>query len=85
MHLAAVGCPAQLRLEPVEGVLEGHRLVIGGGLGSAGPAFIDGVRASVHRFAQAPLASVCDVQPAQLGQRAELLGALALAGTLVSR
>lgn len=60
-------------------------IIIGGGLGSAGPAFIDGVRASVHRFAQAPLASVCDVQPAQLGQRAELLGALALAGTLVSR
>jgi predicted NBD/HSP70 family sugar kinase len=58
-------------------------LIIGGELGSSGPAFIGGVRSSVNRFAQAPLASACVVFPATLGTRAELVGALVLAGTLV--
>jgi predicted NBD/HSP70 family sugar kinase len=59
-------------------------LVIGGELGSSGPAFIHGVRSSVNRFAQSPLASACVVLPAQLGTRAELVGALVLAGTLAA-
>ncbi len=59
-------------------------LIIGGELGSSGPAFIHGVRSSVNRFAQSPLASACVVLPAELGSRAELVGALVLAGTLVA-
>jgi predicted NBD/HSP70 family sugar kinase len=58
-------------------------LIIGGELGSSGPAFIGGVRSSVNRFAQMPLASSCVVLPAVLGTRAELIGALVLAGGLV--
>lgn len=58
-------------------------LIIGGELGSSGPAFIGGVRSSVNRFAQMPLASACVVLPAALGTRAELIGALVLAGNLV--
>jgi predicted NBD/HSP70 family sugar kinase len=58
-------------------------VIIGGELGSSGSAFISGVRSSVNRFAQAPLASACVVLPAALGQRAELVGALVLAGSLV--
>jgi predicted NBD/HSP70 family sugar kinase len=59
-------------------------LIIGGELGSSGPAFVGGVRSSVKRFAQMPLASACVVLPAALGTRAELVGALVMAGTLVS-
>ncbi len=58
-------------------------VIIGGELGSSGPAFIGGVRSSVNRFAQRPLASACVVLPATLGTRAELVGALVLAGSLV--
>ncbi len=58
-------------------------LIIGGELGSSGPAFVGGVRSSVKRFAQMPLASACVVLPAALGTRAELVGALVLAGSLV--
>ncbi|HET7724529.1 MAG TPA: ROK family protein [Propionibacteriaceae bacterium] len=59
-------------------------VVIGGELGSSGPAFIHGVRSSVNRFAQLPHASACVVLPAELGTRAELVGGLVLAGTLVA-
>lgn len=57
-------------------------LVIGGELGSSGPALIDGVRASVERFAQPAVSRVVDVVPAALHQRAELIGALQLAAAL---
>ncbi|HSN12312.1 MAG TPA: ROK family transcriptional regulator [Propionibacteriaceae bacterium] len=59
-------------------------VIIGGELGSSGPAFIHGVRSSVNRFAQMPLASACVVLPAQLGERAELVGALVRAGSLIA-
>ncbi|MFZ0529583.1 MAG: ROK family transcriptional regulator [Propionicimonas sp.] len=55
-------------------------LIIGGGLGASGRPLIDGVRASVNRFAQPAVASAVVVLPAALGQRAELIGALLLAG-----
>ena len=58
-------------------------LIIGGDLGSSGSAFISGVRSSIKRFAQGPAASACVVLPASLGTRAELVGALVLAGALV--
>jgi predicted NBD/HSP70 family sugar kinase len=63
-------------------LLNPSALIIGGELGSSGPAFIGGVRSSVNRFAQMPFASACVVLPAALGTRAELIGALALAGSL---
>lgn len=64
-------------------LLNPSALIIGGELGSSGPAFISGVRSSVNRFAQMPFASACVVLPAALGTRAELVGALTLAGSLV--
>ena len=57
-------------------------LVIGGELGSSGAELIDGVRASVKRFAQPSTSQVIEVVPAELGQRAELVGAVQLAATL---
>jgi predicted NBD/HSP70 family sugar kinase len=57
-------------------------LVIGGELGSSGQSFIDGIRASVKRFAQPSTSQVLEVVPAALGQRAELVGALQLAAIL---
>ncbi|MCC6495266.1 MAG: ROK family protein [Propionibacteriaceae bacterium] len=57
-------------------------LIIGGELGASGPALIDGVRASVNRFAQPATAAAIEVMPAALGRRAELVGALQLAGNL---
>lgn len=57
-------------------------LIIGGELGASGPALVEGVRASVNRFAQPATAAAIEVLPAALGRRAELVGALQLAGTL---
>lgn len=57
-------------------------LVIGGELGSSGTALIDGVRASVKRFAQPSTSQVIEIVPAALGQRAELVGAVQLAASL---
>lgn len=57
-------------------------LIIGGELGASGQALVEGVRASVNRFAQPATAAAIEVLPAALGQRAELVGALQLAGTL---
>jgi predicted NBD/HSP70 family sugar kinase len=57
-------------------------LIIGGELGSSGKPLIDGVRASVNRFAQPATSSAIQVLPAGLGRRAELVGAAQLAGAL---
>ncbi len=56
-------------------------LIIGGELG-AGRPLIDGVRASVNRFAQPSTTSVVQVVAAGLGRRAELVGAAQLASAL---
>jgi len=53
-------------------------IVLGGPLGSAG-SLVDGVRASVDRYAQPNTAAAVRVVPAALGDRAELTGAVALA------
>jgi len=70
-------------LSDLVNLLNPTAVIIGGELGSSGPAFIGGVRSSISRFAQMPLASACVVLPAGLGTRAELIGALVLAGGLV--
>jgi predicted NBD/HSP70 family sugar kinase/biotin operon repressor len=53
-------------------------LVIGGPLGSA-TSLVDGVRASVDRYAQPNAAAAVRVVSAALGERAEITGAVAMA------
>jgi predicted NBD/HSP70 family sugar kinase len=53
-------------------------IVVGGTLGSA-PSLLDGIRASVDRYAQPNTAAALRVVPSELGERAELLGTVALA------
>ena len=57
-------------------------LIIGGELGCSGRPLIDGVRASVNRFAQPATSSAVHVLAAGLGRRAELVGAAQLASSL---
>ncbi len=57
-------------------------LVIGGELGTSGKSLIDGVRASVNRYAQPATSAAITVVPAGLGRRAELMGAVQMAGAL---
>ncbi|WP_328884999.1 ROK family transcriptional regulator [Streptomyces sp. NBC_00316] len=60
-------------------------LIIGGELGASGSAFIEGITTAVHRHAQPATVACLDIVPASLGIRAELMGALQLAMTLVPR
>jgi glucokinase-like ROK family protein len=53
-------------------------VIVGGDLSAAGGPLLDGIRASVDRFAQPRAARAVAVVPARLGERAELLGALGL-------
>jgi predicted NBD/HSP70 family sugar kinase len=53
-------------------------VVVGGTLGRA-PSMIEGVRASIDRYAQPDTAAALDVVPGALGDRSELVGAVALA------
>jgi len=53
-------------------------LVVGGPLGSA-TSLVDGVRASVDRYAQPNAAAAVRVVSAALGERAEITGAVAMA------
>ncbi len=59
-------------------VLNPERIVAGGTLGTV-PAFTEGIRASIDRHAQPPTAAAVDVVPGELGERAEVMGALATA------
>lgn len=54
-------------------------IVVGGELGAAGAALLDGVRESIDRFALPAAADAVRVVAGVLGDRAEVLGALALA------
>lgn len=54
-------------------------LIVGGELGSTSTAFVDGVEAALRRHAQPAIAANIEVHPAQLGNRAELIGGLHLA------
>ena len=53
-------------------------IVVGGPLGSAA-SLLEGLRASVDRYAQPNTAAAVRVVPGELGDRAEVRGALALA------
>jgi len=54
-------------------------LVLGGSLGCAHPALVEGVRSSIDRFAQPATAENVQVVAAALGNRAELTGAIVMA------
>lgn len=58
-------------------------VIIGGELGASGPSLVQGVSASINRYAQPETAASLVVVPAQLGVRSELVGALQLASQLV--
>jgi predicted NBD/HSP70 family sugar kinase len=53
-------------------------VVVGGAFGSS-PSLLDGVRAAVDRYAQPDTAAAVTVRPSELGDDAELRGAIALA------
>lgn len=57
-------------------------LVIGGELGESGPAFFEGVESGVRRHAMPGIANALKVTPAVLGDRSEIVGALAMAARL---
>ena len=60
-------------------------LIIGGELGAAGPSLLEGVTASIERYAQPATADALEILPAALGVRAELTGALQLAASRAVR
>jgi predicted NBD/HSP70 family sugar kinase/biotin operon repressor len=59
--------------------LNPEAIVVGGVLGAAGAPLLEGIRESVDRYAQPGTADAVIVLPGELGERAEVLGALALA------
>ena len=60
-------------------LLNPEAVILGGELGTAGRSLADGARESVDRYAQPATAQSVSVIPAQLGNRSEVLGAVALA------
>lgn len=60
-------------------------VVVGGDLAAAGPALLDGIRESIQRYALPAAAAAVSVVAATLGDRAEVLGALALVITDTNR
>jgi len=65
-------------LADVANTLNPEAIVVGGELSAAGAPLLDGIRESVDRYAQPGVAESVRVVPGELGERAELLGALAL-------
>jgi predicted NBD/HSP70 family sugar kinase len=59
-------------------------VIVGGELGAV-PAFVAGVESSVRRHAQPATAAATEVVAAELGVRAELVGALRLAASAAAR
>jgi predicted NBD/HSP70 family sugar kinase len=53
-------------------------VIIGGELSAVGDPLLDGVRASIERYALPAAASALEVVPGVLGERAEVLGAVSL-------
>jgi predicted NBD/HSP70 family sugar kinase len=58
-------------------VLNPAAIIVGGDLSAAGAPLLDGIRESVDRFAQPAIAEAVEIMPGALGERAEVLGALA--------
>jgi len=58
--------------------LNPQAIVVGGELAAAGAPLLDGIRRSIDRYAQPGAAEAVEVRAGVLGERAEVLGALAL-------
>jgi predicted NBD/HSP70 family sugar kinase len=61
-------------------VLNPRLIVVGGPLAAAGASLLDGIRQELLRWLPPSLAAGLTVVAGQLGARAEVLGAIALAG-----
>ncbi|MGW2282395.1 ROK family transcriptional regulator [Streptomyces sp. NPDC001770] len=72
-------------LSVLSNLLNPAAVIIGGELGAAGGALLEGVAATVQRSAQPAIAASLDVLPAQLGRDAELIGAAALAAAFARK
>ncbi len=59
-------------------VVNPEAIVVGGELSEAGEPLLSGIREAVDRYALPGAADVVEVVPGELGERAEVLGALAL-------
>ena len=59
-------------------VVNPEAIVVGGELSEAGEPLLSGIREAVDRYALPGAAEVVEVVPGELGERAEVLGALAL-------
>src|SRR5215475_834550 len=64
--------------------LNPEAVILGGEVGTAGPALVAGVRESIDRYAQPAAAEAVQVLAAGLGARSELMGAVALAAGQVA-
>lgn len=53
-------------------------IIVGGELSAVGPPLLDSIRASIERYALPAAAAALEVVPGVLGDRAEVLGAVAL-------
>ncbi len=90
LELDAAGDPAVRRVLSDAGRTVGRALadlannlnpelvVVGGSLGPS-PSLVEGIRASIDRYAQPETAAAVRVVPGELGERAEVVGAVALA------
>ena len=65
-------------------VLNPEKLIIGGELSTAGEALTQGIREAVGRFAQPIVTGALTVETGTLSERAEVLGALALASRILT-
>ena len=59
-------------------------VILGGELGTAGPAIIEGVEESIRRYVAPAVSAAARVVPATLSDRAELTGALVMAAELAN-
>jgi hypothetical protein len=59
-------------------VVNPEAIVVGGELSEAGEPLLSGIREAVDRYALPGAADVVEVVPGELGERAEILGAVAL-------
>jgi predicted NBD/HSP70 family sugar kinase/biotin operon repressor len=58
-------------------ILNPTAIIVGGELSTAGAPLLDGIRESIDRYAQPAIAQTVQIMPGALGERAEVLGALA--------
>ncbi len=65
-------------LADVCNLLNPQRVVVGGSVGQAGDLLLDEMREAVRRTALPTVAEDVEIVPGVLGERAEVLGAIAL-------